>query len=293
MRKEANCGGEEKCPLCESKEIVVFSHIEEITFFECSNCRLVFADKGSRIKEDNEVYNEKYTIDRGHLDNPHIEMIKKKGFYYYLKKIPLEKNNNKLLEIGCSSGMALEVSQEMGWQPTGIDINNAVVEITRHRIKNVEVKSKPLVKCRFPDQYFSAVIMLDVIEHIPDPVPLIEEVSRILKKNGIILILTPNIQSFSARVLKNKWPHFLKEHIIYYSPETLQRLLARFGIVPIESGWAGKYVSPDMIGKHCELHRNIFGAGIILKILNFFPEKLKKAGVWFNIGEMYLYGKKL
>ncbi len=104
----------------------------------------------------------------------------------------------------------------------------------------------------YPDGYFDAVVSMDVVEHVPDPLPWVENALRVLKPGGLLFLTTPNYASYSLRALEGtvleliaRKQGFSRKHLHPSKLDTgkLSALLARAGakdaeIKPISHGWA-------------------------------------------------------
>jgi 2-polyprenyl-3-methyl-5-hydroxy-6-metoxy-1,4-benzoquinol methylase len=80
--------------------------------------------------------------------------------------------------------------------------------------------------------------MFQVIDHIPDPEVILDECYKILRPGGLILFITHNVESISAKLLKNKSPIIDIEHTYLFSPATLSRLLIVQGFEVLSHGSA-------------------------------------------------------
>lgn len=122
---------------------------------------------------------------------------------YLLKKVKgiLNEKKGKLLDVGCGVGTwASIVSDKFGFEATGIDINTEAIR------KSKEQKIKALradIESRWPlpDNSFSVVTMIQVIEHVVNPDHLLEEARRVLAPGGILLITTPNLAAWFNRLI--------------------------------------------------------------------------------------------
>ena len=70
---------------------------------------------------------------------------------------------------------------------------------------------------------------LDVIEHVSSPKKLLAGIHRILKKDGVLCIVTPDIGSLISRILGENWWHIRPDHIYYFTEETISLLLLSQG----------------------------------------------------------------
>ena len=90
----------------------------------------------------------------------------------------------------------------------------------------------------FEDNSFDAITLHEVIEHISDPIPLLNECARILRPNGILLVGTGNTDSLTRQVRKNKWDFFDMNrhggHISFFSPKSLNRLESQTGFSTVK-----------------------------------------------------------
>ena len=68
---------------------------------------------------------------------------------------------------------------------------------------------------------FEVVTLIDVIEHVPDPVDLMRRIKSVMAPDGICVVVTPDVNSVAARLMGWKWWHFRAAHIGYFNKSTL------------------------------------------------------------------------
>ena len=102
----------------------------------------------------------------------------------------------KVLDIGCGSGYLIsELSKAINAQFYGVDVY-------QNEIKNCEYKIADITEeIPFNNEMFDCVILGEVIEHVPNPDFLLREINRVLKKDGYLIISTPNLVSWANRIL--------------------------------------------------------------------------------------------
>jgi 2-polyprenyl-3-methyl-5-hydroxy-6-metoxy-1,4-benzoquinol methylase len=279
------------CPLCKSltqKEMFSFKgHI----YFKCDHCSLVFLDVNATSRAA-DIYTEDYIKGRGHDEQgDFITQAKETTAAYYLSMAEKHIQPGNLLEIGCSTGIFLKVAQKRGWKIHGVEINQDAAAVARKTLGVDTIFSTGLSKGMFPEGSFSMVVLFDVIEHIQDPVPFMEDLVSLIRPGGYILFLTPDMNSLSARFLKSKWPHTMLEHVCLYSARSMKVLLRPVQLRQVRAGWGVKYVNVGMLRRHLECHPHIFlskPAHMILRSLSF----LNKITFPFNIGEMLVLAQK-
>jgi SAM-dependent methyltransferase len=95
-----------------------------------------------------------------------------------------------------------------------------------------------------PQPRFDAAVLLDVLEHVPDPLPFLRALHARLRPGGRLLIMTPNLASWLARVSGARWVSLkVPEHVLYYTPQSLRRVLANAGFAVRTLRPAGQYVT--------------------------------------------------
>ncbi len=149
----------------------------------------------------------------------------------------------KILEIGSATGSFLEAAQSMDWEVTGIEPSKWAVKYAKDE-HNISIHQGILKEHLFKKHSFDAVVLIDVIEHVDSPRQILTRAKDLLKDDGVLVLVTPNIKSLLAKVLKEKWWHIRPDHLYYFSYQTLKLLVESLGlrIVRKESaGWNFSY----------------------------------------------------
>ncbi len=144
------------------------------------------------------------------------------------------KAGGKILDIGCGDAIFAELMPEYDWY--GIDINT---EKAIKRIKPENLHNVDLMKDRYPfdDKSFDCIITSEVLEHVWDLRVVHKEAKRLLKREGIYIVSTPNFQW-----LQNHLEHFQRlrsqfeqpwtiEHIRHYDYEIHKKYLNECGFI--------------------------------------------------------------
>jgi methyltransferase family protein len=147
-----------------------------------------------------------------------------------------------LLEIGCGPGYFLREARRAGIRNVvGIDRNPWGVQEARRNDLEAYVGSIAVLP---RTRQFDAVVMLDLLEHITDPVAFLADVQARLRPRGRVFIMTPNIRSLLALISGRRWVSFkIPEHVYYYSPRSIRRLLERCGFEVVSCRGSGQYVT--------------------------------------------------
>jgi 2-polyprenyl-3-methyl-5-hydroxy-6-metoxy-1,4-benzoquinol methylase len=245
-----------QCKLCGTPVGRPKYRLDGFSVLTCPGCDVVFTDLEPTRDELRRLYSLNYFSAREeyYFANSVADPVKGRedaqiaDFKRWLELLELRKGNGKLLDIGCGTGIFLKMAQDRGWDAYGVDISDDAVEVARSRL-HVNAYAGTLDEVHFADGFFDAVTLLDAFEHLPDPLMDLAAIGRVLKKEGVILLNTPNERALlrlMAHVLHRaslgKWTYpirklFHEYHLYYYSAKTLEATLrkAGFAIVYRES----------------------------------------------------------
>lgn len=114
----------------------------------------------------------------------------------------------RLLEIG--SGLGHLVAQlEDCFLTFGLDINSWAVKRAKVEVKRTHLQTASAQDLPYLSSSFGVVIIKHIVEHLPDPVHAIREISRVLEPNGILILATPNLDSLLKPWKGSKWIGYL------------------------------------------------------------------------------------
>ncbi|MBM4128150.1 MAG: class I SAM-dependent methyltransferase, partial [Nitrospira sp.] len=136
----------------------------------------------------------------------------------------------KLLEIGCGNGDRLALFRDLGWTVTGVEPDAGAAKLASAR--GLDVLSGELSSLEFPAGSFDAILMSHVIEHVPDPQETIRECLRLLRPQGMLIMLTPNTGSLGHRWFGRNWLHLdSPRHLHLFNCRNLPKLCSSEGFV--------------------------------------------------------------
>ena len=137
-------------------------------------------------------------------------------------------NNGRLLDVGFGSGRHMRTLERLGWIVSGCDQDPLAVEQARSRGRDARLGA--LQASSFPDNYFDAVLLSHVIEHVRDPRALLSECFRVLAPGGWLSLTTPNINSLGFRLFRRHWLHFdVPRHFTLFHRNAMLQLLSQLG----------------------------------------------------------------
>jgi len=137
-----------------------------------------------------------------------------------------EKN---LLDIGCGTGDFLKAAKTAGWNISGVEPDVSARSIASSKTKTEIHNLEYLLKLK-PNS-FDAITMWHVLEHVPNLEEHINLLSRLIKKEGTIIIAVPNYKSFDAQHYGATWAAYdVPRHLWHFSRNSIQRLFAKVNL---------------------------------------------------------------
>ena len=127
-----------------------------------------------------------------------------------------------LLDIGAGTGDFVRAAKRHGWKVEGVEPNGRAVELAKS--KGIDLKDS---LNSFKDQNFDVVTLWHVLEHIPDLDETILLLSKLVKKEGSLIIAVPNYKSYDARFYGNYWAAYdVPRHLWHFSKNSIEELFA-------------------------------------------------------------------
>lgn len=256
MNKTANSF--RQCPLCKKDHPILFaqattappksSHQIQVTdkyfglhgdLVKCANCGFSYVGNRAYAQKIASLY--KDMRDEVYLSE---EEERKKSFINVLKMVEKLRRNKKgkILDIGCCTGRLLAEAQNRGWQPYGVEPSKWACKIGKE-LHNLSFYNNYLEDWKSSAKRFDLITILDLLEHLEDPVKVLRRVHQLLKDDGTVCIVTPDYASNTARLFGRKWWGIRLAHISYFRLVDLQRLSQQTGFIIIKRKTYTRYFS--------------------------------------------------
>jgi 2-polyprenyl-3-methyl-5-hydroxy-6-metoxy-1,4-benzoquinol methylase len=233
-----------QCPLCENKKYIVHTHYkikelaeswkntygfdpfhghelgESITKMQCVECSLIY-------------YNPLF------LGDSDFYAKLSKNYWYYEEekwefdeaiKLLLEHAPKSLLEIGCGNGNFLRKVNHAVDNVQGIEINMDAIE--KCKAADIRVSSTPLIEVK---EEFDMVVLFEVLEHLDNFKETLDQMIRITKKGGMLIIAVPNPEGYlkeQGTLLLDMPPH----HSCGWSLKTFEYLGKKYNLEKVHYG---------------------------------------------------------
>ncbi len=224
-----------RCFLCGNKDFGTVYTLPQKNIVRCPNDGLFF----SQMKTKGKLYGKKYYAAAPYPKDSNQKYFKDK--LETLKKFTGE-TNPTILDVGCGWGDFEEVLEKEHYKYLGIDTDEEAIKICRKKGLNCikgDINKLLLGGKKGRDGIFrqnltlkfSAVIFFQVLEHQKDPLKFLTSATKLLKKNGIILITTPNNDSPLRKILGKHWSVYNEpSHFVFYDLNTLKKVLIKAGL---------------------------------------------------------------
>ena len=241
------------CDYCCGEE---FSLVTEYTRFEknnvlrCQGCGLVYLETNRDQREVESFYAS------GYRQTPTLP-VQSAEEHFHARVTQHEAENRiqfisshldlpdrRILEIGSASGSLLEKLREHGCREAiGVELDEEFSKYARG--KGFQILTRSVEQSGFKEE-FDGVVSFHTLEHVYDPLAVIQAIYRALKPGGCFLGEVPNqddwrIQIFDDEVTKRF--HYDPNHYYYYSPKTLGNYLQAGGFVNVELATVERYNS--------------------------------------------------
>ena len=213
---------------------------------QCRKCKLIYSNPR---RDDSELVDCYEAVeDPLYLQEREGRMLTFEQHLRPLERITGPAKARKLLDIGCYTGVFVQIAARHGWDAWGVEPSQWAAEQARRQ--GLSVLSGTLAQnlANLSKGTFDVVTLWDVIEHLSDPMGEIRRVHRILRPGGLIVIHTMDIDSAFARLMGPRWPWFMEMHIYYFSQRTMADMLKKAGFGVIRSGPHGRYQSMGYLG---------------------------------------------
>ncbi len=228
------------CPVCNSGKTTPFLTCKDHTvsretfeIVQCDSCSFKFTNPRPDENKLGEYYKSKEYISHSNVKNGFInsayQLVRK---YTLLKKLQLISKyhrTGKILDIGCGTGEFLNICKKSKWDPIGIepDVNARKMAIVNY---GLDVREESKIKA-LENESFDIISMWHVLEHVAKLNERIEELKRLIKSNGTIIIAVPNCSSLDAEIYAENWAGYdLPRHLYHFIPKDMEFIFKNHGL---------------------------------------------------------------
>ena len=221
------------CSRTDANEQFAFKDIfeDEYSLMHCNLCKAYFLDPQPTVAQLEQAYDDAYYGTGDKKFNPFIEgmvdQLRLRKARSFSQLIP---TNAKVLDVGCGNGSFLHYIGKTGqYELHGIELAGKSADRAA-LFSEINLKIGTLKKDDYAKETFDLISLVHVIEHLSNPKEVLNIVSDIAKKNSVLYLELPNIESWQARLFKGNWFHLdAPRHLVFLSRKELQKKLAERG----------------------------------------------------------------
>lgn len=206
---------------------------QRFNIYRCLDCGIIFSD----VTVDDAYYEKFYALDY------YQDISEKQSFFNFFfdkfkrfcfsRRLRLIKKYcpaaETILEIGCGKGEFLHFLPS-SFKKYGIEVNRQALEFVKENYKDIELFKGGLDALR-QTVGFDVIGLWHVLEHAHDPDGTLENIRKILKPTGIVVLEVPNSDSFGFYLTRQNWYHLdAPRHLFFYNSKVLEELAKRHGL---------------------------------------------------------------
>ena len=208
------------------------------TIVQCQQCGLVYTDPRPYDQDIAATY--QAVEDPLYLEEREGRVLTFERHLWPLERLTGPPDGRPLLDVGCYTGVFVEMAASHGWDAKGVEPSRWAVKQAQAR--GLQVLQGTLDTVDLSEEVFDVVTMWDVIEHVSDPYGTLQQAYRLLKPGGLAVLHTIDIESLFARVMGARWPWLMEMHLYYFSRRTLRAMLERCGFQVVSDHPQGRYL---------------------------------------------------
>jgi SAM-dependent methyltransferase len=241
------------CPVCSGREFRAVMRVDTHPVVRCTGCGLQLTNPQPSDAELAAIYGPNYVlVENDPTGEAMVLRSKRATADHYLDLLAgAGVSRGQLLEIGCGQGNFLRQAADRGFDVTGVEYSGFACERARAHLEGRGRVLQGEIDVLTPEaSAYDVCVLCDVIEHVRNPAAFLRDIIRLLRPGGVLLVVTPSLDSWSARVLRSRWMEYKAEHLFYYAPDTLRRQLTGAGFRDILIRRGIKKLSLDYVAAH-------------------------------------------
>ena len=152
------------------------------------------------------------------------------------------------MDFGCGEGSLSGELRDAGWKSVvGIDVSHSRVARATRRFPGIAFDDRGIQALPDYRGAFDLIVMDNVIEHLPRPLEVLAQLGECLAAGGVLVAITPNMESGQFRLLGRRWTQELSPHahIFLFTEAALRKAVAMAGF---QVAGAGKFHLPPALG---------------------------------------------
>jgi SAM-dependent methyltransferase len=141
-----------------------------------------------------------------------------------LELLATEVPEGRLLQVGCGYGLLLDEARRRGYQAEGVELAREAARYAREQL-GLAIRETAIEQAQLDSERYDAILLVDVLEHLDEPVAVLDRLLAVLRPGGALLIVTPDPTSLTARVAGGHWWCYVPAHCCLIPRRTLLELV--------------------------------------------------------------------
>jgi SAM-dependent methyltransferase len=191
---------------------------------KCGRCEFIFAND-EELTELVPLYEQ--LSDPGYVETQETRALQMRWILRTAQKV--HPTAVSVLDIGAGMGLLVAEAKQLGLRAVGVEPSRALVERAR-QLDAVDILQGVFPHAALTDQRFDIIFLIDVIEHVSQPVTLLRDCAEALSPRGIVVVVTPDVSSLPAIILGQQWWHFRLAHVGYFNRYSLEQVSRGAGL---------------------------------------------------------------
>lgn len=241
------------CPLCAGARLDHAFTAGRQRLVRCAGCALLMSDPQPSGAELAAIYDADYFLGaptpEGRAQMARLKGATARGYLGDLRRYR-GPHGGRLLEVGCGTGDFLAEARDAGFDVAGVEVSPDAARVARERVGADAVRVGELADVAAQLGTFDVCVLWDVLEHARNPLDLLQSVRALLRPGGVLALATPSLDSWSARLLGERWMEVKPEHLFYFDRRTVQGALFRAGFEGVVLRPGFKVLSLDYVARH-------------------------------------------
>lgn len=220
------------CPVCHGTHVEPQFERDGYAFFRCYSCDVVLYSGVEAVSHNEHLFPPAYFTDGGagypdYLADEGVHRMQARTYLRRLERlgVPLEPGH-RVFDVGCAAGFFLDEARTLGFEAAGCDVSAPMVMHAREQL-GLNVVQGEFLDGHYEPMSVELVTMIGVLEHLPCPTRVEEQVFEMLRPGGYLAIETWNRRSLLARLMGPAWHVYAPPTTLFYhSPRSLRTLFS-------------------------------------------------------------------
>jgi SAM-dependent methyltransferase len=152
-----------------------------------------------------------------------------------LRRLARHAPRGRLLQVGCGYGLLLDEARRRGYDVEGVELSADAARHARVEL-GLPIEEASIEEATLAGAPYDAILLVDVLEHLEDPIAVLRRLRPLLADRGALLIVTPDPSSLVARLAGGRWWCYVPAHHCLIPRRTLRGLVRACGLQVVDDG---------------------------------------------------------